>query len=201
MNKISKKWFTLIEVIVSMTIIWVIMVWIITTFIMVWNLNNKADINRHIQENIRRFTHSVSEDLRVWGISFDTNSSLWHIINTGLFDVWEEIFAWDKEYFMAEEWLLIKVNSSNPDSCINRIEKECVLAVRDTTTWNIKRFSDKKVQIKNLKTLISKWQVPKATISFEISPSYKTWLPQDLIINNTIYFQTTLSENILNHTK
>lgn len=201
MKKISKKWFTLIEVIVSMTILWVIMVWIITTFILVWNLNNKADINRHLQENIRRFTHSVSEDLRLWDITFDSDTDKWHYINSGLFDSWEELFVWDKEYFMAEESLMIKANSSNPNSCIFLEEVECILAVRDINSWNIKAFSDNKVQIKNLKTFVSEWKIPKASISFEILPSYKTWLPRDLIKNNTIYFQTTFSENIINHIK
>jgi len=53
MNKINNKAFTLIEIIVSITIFMIVIVSITAIFIISTDISKKADINRTMQENTK----------------------------------------------------------------------------------------------------------------------------------------------------
>jgi len=63
--KIQKKAaFTLIELIVSMTIFTIIMVSVMSIFIFSSQLSGKIEINRVLQENIKNVVETIAEDVR-----------------------------------------------------------------------------------------------------------------------------------------
>jgi len=57
--------FTLIEIIVSITILSIVMVSVFAIFFLVSDLSNKTDINRLIQENVKTITETIAEDIRI----------------------------------------------------------------------------------------------------------------------------------------
>jgi prepilin-type N-terminal cleavage/methylation domain-containing protein len=59
----NKLGFTLIEVIVSISILSIIMISIFAIFNLSANLNNKIDISRSMQENIKNIRQIISEDI------------------------------------------------------------------------------------------------------------------------------------------
>ena len=59
-----KKAFTLIEVIVSITILSMILVSVFAVFFLASDLSNKADVNRLMQEKIKNIVETISEDVR-----------------------------------------------------------------------------------------------------------------------------------------
>jgi prepilin-type N-terminal cleavage/methylation domain-containing protein len=61
--------FTLVEVIVSMTILSIIMVSVMVVFISGSNTANKIDIQRGMQENVKNIVESIAEDIRKNGIN------------------------------------------------------------------------------------------------------------------------------------
>jgi prepilin-type N-terminal cleavage/methylation domain-containing protein len=61
--------FTLVEVIVSMTILGIIMVSVMVVFISGSNTANKIDIQRGLQENVKNIVETIAEDIRKNGIN------------------------------------------------------------------------------------------------------------------------------------
>jgi prepilin-type N-terminal cleavage/methylation domain-containing protein len=66
MNKLKLKFnaFTLVELLVSMSIFSIILVSITATYITSSDITNKSDINRIMQENIKSVSNNIMEDIR-----------------------------------------------------------------------------------------------------------------------------------------
>jgi prepilin-type N-terminal cleavage/methylation domain-containing protein len=64
MRNISNKGFTLIELVVSVTILSIIMLSVFSVFFLASDLNNKIDISRALQENVKNIVEVVAEDIR-----------------------------------------------------------------------------------------------------------------------------------------
>jgi prepilin-type N-terminal cleavage/methylation domain-containing protein len=60
----NKKAFTLVEIIVAITIFLIVMVSVMQIFLVSSTLTNKIDINRQVQENIKNLTETITEDMR-----------------------------------------------------------------------------------------------------------------------------------------
>jgi prepilin-type N-terminal cleavage/methylation domain-containing protein len=75
---ITKSAFTLIELVVAITIFSIIMVSVISIFIFSSELSGKIEINRTLQENIKNVIETIAEDVRKNGlvaVSLDSTSS------------------------------------------------------------------------------------------------------------------------------
>jgi prepilin-type N-terminal cleavage/methylation domain-containing protein len=59
----KNKGFTLVEIMVAITIFMIVMISVMQIFGISVNLTNKIDINRQIQENIKNLTETISEDV------------------------------------------------------------------------------------------------------------------------------------------
>ena len=68
--KKNKTWFTLVEVVVSVTIFSIIMISMISIYILSSDTSLKSDINRAMHENIKSVITDISEDIM-------KNSILW----------------------------------------------------------------------------------------------------------------------------
>jgi len=62
--KFKNKGFTLVETIVSLTILSIIMISVLSIFISSTDTSYKIDINRAMQENIKNIVEHISEDIR-----------------------------------------------------------------------------------------------------------------------------------------
>jgi len=76
-NTISHKAFTLIELIVSITIFGIIMISVMSIFIFSSQMSQRVELNRLMQENIKSVVEDIAEELRK-GEILDVSSTTLH---------------------------------------------------------------------------------------------------------------------------
>jgi len=60
----KNKAFTLVEIMIAVTIFMIVMISVMQIFGISSHLTNKIDINRQMQENIKNLTETISNDVR-----------------------------------------------------------------------------------------------------------------------------------------
>lgn len=192
-------WFTLIELIIAITILSIIMISVFTIFTLSSDLNNKVDISRSMQENIKNIVQIILEDIRNNKIKW-VNSSLttWCQIWNEKFSTWTKLCLVDgTNFYLAKKisWTWVRVIDYKDCNIWN---SECYL-VKETSFWSPEQLSNSWVEFRNLYFYVSNSDPKKVTINFEIQPSTKKWINLGLIKSNKINFQTTIWENIYNN--
>ncbi len=197
MMKKNTSWFTLIELIVSVSILSIIMISVFMIFALSSDLNNKTDISRAMQENIKNIVETIAEDVRKQGKNLKISSSngLWTCQNP------EKIYAsgttlcvGNDSYYIAKQEANEWIKVSNYENC--DIKTQCFL-VKNTGTA-VTQLSNSWVDFKSLVFYVARDGVNKVTIHFEIQPSSKKWIKPELIQENRMILQTTLSERLYN---
>ena len=188
MNQKIKQAFTVIEVIVWVTILSIIMISVMSIYISTNDISLKTDINRSMQENIKNAVETLAEDIRKNDISgvVDNNIDSCTIEQdknqSGI-----RLCIWGNIY-----WLQKKVGDTymvaNNQDCDEVKESWCTL-VR-----NGKPLMNSWVDVKNLEFIVYNWDVPKVTLLMEVQPSIEKWIKPDLIKQNRMDFQTTISQ-------
>ena len=198
MKKNNYKWFTLIEVIVAISILSLIMISVFAIFTLSADLNNKTDISRSMQQNIKNIEQILSEDIRnnkiTWVNSQITSScemSSWQKFST-----WTKLCIWSNSYYLAKDvtWVWSRILDYKECS----VWKESCYLVRDDGS-TISQLSNSWVEFRSLYFYVSNASVKNATILFEMQPSTKKGIKTDLIKNNKINFQTTIWERLYNN--
>lgn len=195
----KKSWFTLIELIVSITILWIIMSSIFAIFQLSASLNNKIDISRSMQENSKNIIELISEDIKTNTLSWINNNILnpsCSLNNTDYYTTWTKLCIWDNSYFLAKNdsmlWL-IRANESDCDWI-----RECIIVKQNLLDW-IVPISNTWVNFRYLRFYVSGWnekEQKKVTITYEMLPSKKKGIPTSIVNDYKINFQTTLTQNI-----
>lgn len=193
----NKTWFTLIELIVSITIFSIVMVSVMSIFIFSSDLSSKIEINRLMQENTKNVVETISEDIRKNGV-VGVSSSVWvscSVFSTGV-DIWKKLCTNSGEYFIgkyddiADVWLWV-----NPDTeCID-IKDQCRLLRDDGVS--IFPLTNSFITFRDIDFYVSWDDIQKVTLHFHAQPSIKKWAKIDLIKENELFFQTTISERLL----
>ncbi len=187
--KKNKTWFTLVEVVVSVTIFSIIMISMISIYILSSDTSLKSDINRAMHENIKSVITDISEDIMknsiLW-VSYDVMDSCGFSIS-GNYKVGDKLCISSlNDYYLAKKslWTYIRVDKF---SCEN-LEDQCYIV----KNWN--PLTNSLVSVKDLQFYVSSENVNKATIKIILQPTIKAGVKPDLIKNNKIIFQTTISE-------
>ncbi len=195
-NKLHFKAFTLVEVLVSITIFSIMVISIIWIYIVSTDITMKSDINRMMQENIKNVTNTIAEDVRKNGIKW--------VAPTGdpscIYSLFPENYKTGtklctkslNEYYLAFE------NTTNPWNYIRAtdianqcswIDKHCV--IYSLGKWPL---TNSFVSVKELNFYYSKDYIPKVTMNIVIQPAMKKWVKSNLIEESELIFQTTVSE-------
>ncbi len=189
-NLSNIKAFTLVEIIVAVTILSIIMISVIFIFVNASKLSMKIDTNRVLQENSKNIIETISEDLRKNDLKECSGPvSKWCLWNSAI-SVSNELWIWDNHYYLAKKNLTlgdyIKIDDMN--EC--RI-KQCFLL----KNWQI--LSNSLVAIYNLEFNIFKEHIPKIQINMLINPVVWKWANTSIIWSWWLNLQTTLSEEYL----
>ncbi len=190
--RLNKSWFTLIEVLVSVSILSVIMVSIFAIFQLASDLNNKTDVSRSMQENIKNIVELIAEDVRKNWINWvNSNIIIWDcsFSDSDIYTVWTKLCVWGNSYYIAKDvwWVWNRVwDYSECDW-----KTQCFLVRNDGTS--VTQLSNSWVDFKDLSFSVSKDWMRKVTINFIIEPSMLKWIKQNLVKENKIVFQTTIS--------
>jgi type II secretory pathway pseudopilin PulG len=67
----KKSAFTLVEVIVAITLLMIIMIAVFVSYAYIININRRLELTRILQENTRIVTETIAQDVRDHGINFD----------------------------------------------------------------------------------------------------------------------------------
>ena len=190
---ISKNfWFTLIEILVSLTILWIIIISIMSIFISSSDISMKSDINRSMQENIKSVFETISEDVRKNWINWvanvipDVDCKDWSWSLWSFYFTWSKLCTWLNEYYLAEENIHWNFDRRLPSQC-STFTGNCVIV----KNWI--PLTNSFVSVKNLEFRNSDDSIPKVTILATFQPSVKKWVKSSLIKNNIINVETTIS--------
>lgn len=193
----NKNGFTLIELIVSIAILSIIMVSVFTIFQLSADLNNKTDISRALQENIKNIVETIAEDVRKNGIS-GVNSDV--ILsgcelpekNTHLFGT-KLCVGWNSYYVAKRVW-----ENWNRVTEENECNEQTHCFLVKNNGFAVTQLSNSWVQLNKAWFYVGDNGMKKITLAFELQPSYNKGINSDLIIDHKIIFQTTLSERLYN---
>ncbi len=201
MKKYNKTWFTLIEVIVWITIFSIIIVSIVTTLVLNTDINNKIDISRVMKENIWNIVDQINTK------TINTKNKLWVVDDSGnckydenqLFNSYNDSLCISNDDFkiyldkkVDDDW----IKTSQNDDC----EKDltCSIVLKDKT-WKISPITNEWITFTSLKFKISDNSPQRVSIYFEGLPARKKWLRESLRQSNKVNFQTTLAQRVYNY--
>jgi len=190
-KQINSHWFTLIEMIVSVTILAIIMLSIFVIYRNIIFINKKLELDRIIQQNSRNIIESLATEIREKGIDYEYYSNLTEKLDYS--GSGNTILA------IANSWEYCMQKQSN--SC----SRDCYKNNRWCFLWKLNtdiQLSDEKVQVNNLRFFISDnksiWALDgkkewKVTIVFDLSVTPTAWINSNMIKDSNIHVQTTIS--------
>lgn len=197
MKKITKKAFTLVEIMVALTIFWAIMISVMWVYIVSSETTYSSDINRAMQENVKNIVMEISEDVMktwirwVWeliDVCTKNNSSQNNFLNKNIF------CSWDFAYLLAKKSSDSDSFSSVPDNSCDEKTSECFLVKVKIWDTDISPITNSLVTVRSANFLVTNDWTKKVTISLKIQPSSKSGVRTSTLENNILNFQTTLSE-------
>lgn len=180
--------FTLIEIIVSITILSMILISVFSIYISSTDINLKTDITRTLQQNIKSSIEYIAEDVRKnW---YDCVKSTYldpcNLPSENITQSWSTLIIWSNSYYLAKKSVSGYL-SVGKDQC-DDISEKCTLVLNGNPIMN------SWVDVKNIEFLVSNTKIKKVTILMTLQPAIWKWIKPDLIKNNRFHFQTTISE-------
>ena len=190
--KNNNKWFTLIEVIVSVAIFSIMMVSMISIYILSSDTSLKSDINRSMHENIKSVVSEISEDIVKNWVLWISNS----LVDNCSLSSTEDYKQGNK--LCSNSWYDYYLSKKNPSWDYVRTDNSyCWLITNQCyIVKNGVPLTNSLVSIKDLKFFVSSKWVNKVTMLIKLQPTVKAWVKANLIKNNVINFQTTISERL-----
>ncbi len=186
--KNNNNWFTLIEVVIWVTIFSMIMISVMAIYILASDTSLKSDINRAMHENTKNVFTDISENVINNWIDGVSNS----YIDSCDFNTWSNNYkVWTKLCISSDEYYIAKFNwgsyirVSNAD-CWN-IQDHCYIVK------NWVPITNSLVSIKKLNFIVTDTFSKKVTISMVLMPTTKSWVKSTQIEENTLNFQTTIN--------
>lgn len=201
MKKNSKTWFTLIELLVSISILSIVMISIFTIFQLASEANNRTDISRAMQENIKNIVETIAEDVRTKSISWLNSQINWSCdLSWWSYLTWSKLCIWGNNYYLARfnntTWVYNRIiDFSDCD-----IWKESCVLVKKDVNGDINPLSNSWVEFRNINFSVVNLEnkEKKLILNFVMQPSTKKWIKMWLIKDNKIIFQTTFSQRLYN---
>lgn len=192
-SKININAFTLVEILVSITIFSIMFISIMWIYIISTDISLKSDINRLMQENIKNLSSKIYEDIRkdwiIWVSGSHTDecnfdlSSKFYKSGDKLCTKSGNIYYLAKKDLISGQYLRVSASDCSG------IADNCVIAM-----WPNEPLTNSYVAIKDLKFYLSNDYVPKVTMNIVLQPATNKWVKPDLIKESKLIFQTTVSE-------
>lgn len=186
----QNSWFTLVEVIVAVTILSIIMISVMFIFVYSSQLSMKIDINRVLQENSKNIIETISEDMKKNNLKTCSDwITKWCIWNDTI-STWSELWVGDNHYYVAKknQTLGEYIKVDDLSEC-NRIQ--CYILK------NGQILSNSYVTINNLEFSIFKEHIAKVQINILMKPMVGKWINSNLTWSWELNLQTTLSDDYL----
>lgn len=189
-NKIA---FTLIEIIVAVSIFSIIMISIMSVYFTANDITYKSDINRTMQENVKNVVLNISEDIMKNGIdwvSVDASSPTCDLPDsTQKFLDWNKFCSSLKSFYLAKKvgtsWEFTRTTNSE---CKDFQKNHCYIVV----DWE--PLTNNLVSVSDLNFFITNEKVKKLTMTMTLRVAPKSGVKPSMVKNTKITTQITLSE-------
>lgn len=205
---IHAKGFTLIEIIVAISIFGVIMVSVMSIFLLASQTSGKVEISRVLQQNTKNITEDIAQMLREYGIHDVSENSVvdcstagfaWSVDDTksgNKLCIW-----WAIEYFVAQKdmsdnWYRVWDMSRCKD--VQYIVRNPCRVVRKKD-GKIAPITNNKVNISELLFTVANKSIPRVSLQIKMNPSYREGINSHIVQDTDFFFQTSLSERIILH--
>lgn len=197
--------FTLIELVVSVTILSVIMLSVFVIYSNLIQVNKRLEDMRIVQENIRNITEKIATDVREKWIDFsyyNGSSSLKTNNYTGSGNSILAIQGGNKYYPMKDGLVGWPILCSEADQ--KDIKMQCYMGIEDIFNTR-KALSDNRVSVENIRFFISGnpstsitnlAQEGKVTIILSLRISNSAGIHSEIAKNTHMSIETTISEKI-----
>ena len=194
--------FTLIEVIITLTILGLIFGSVMSVFLLYSTLWSKVEVNRLMQSNIKTIIEHIREDINENGI----NESSYNFWVDQYADEKDILYVWNNEYYLVDnydfsfegEQTLSIVRDDRCNTLVNGRIINCTL-IKITEDGTKIPLSNSWVSFKNMNFHVSEDFIPKVTMFFEMSMANNKWIRTWLIEWSSINIQTTISQRITNN--
>lgn len=184
------RWFTLVEIIVAITILSIIMISVMFIFVNSSQLSAKIDINRMLQENSKNIIETISEDIKKNWITKCYGWITKWCVSSDFLSFGNELRVWSNHYYVAKKseslWDYIKIDDIS--QCWNI---QCFLM----KNWVI--LSNSYVSVDKIVFSIINEHITKLQINMIIKPAKWKWVNSNIINNNELNIQTTISEKFI----
>jgi hypothetical protein len=153
-----------------------------------------------MQKNIKNVVETIAEDLRKnwvswWGWVWDNLSTsplsipIWQF-----FIKWSKLYTNTARYYLWKSWPWGFLPVNNNSECLS-LNDVCRIIINDWT-WP-QPLSNDSVTFTDLAFFVTNTDPVKVTISFKARPSAKKWVKVNLIKDNIIDFQTTITQRFI----
>ncbi len=202
--------FTLIELIISVTIFGIIMVSVVSIFLFASQMSTRVELNRAMQESIKNVLEDIAEWVRkegiewvvgYWelcgwtGVKIGTDIGLC-LLNGDMYKVgYLDEVSWDFQLIgdLTECVPPTTAWSWTPKTC--RIIKQDALWDYYPMTNNFLSFTD--VDFTVIESGTDPKKLRRVIVRFVVQPAYKQWLTGEIIQASTKTIQTTISERLI----
>ncbi len=192
--------FTLVELIVSIMIFGIMMISVMSIFLFSSQMSARVEINRVMQENIKNVVEDIAENVRRNGITWvrsfamtcQSPDLLWWVISADGLCVWTSEYTIG--YFDEIMNLWTRVGSVSTDC--SDVNSACHIIKKDIS-WDYYPLSNSFIHFENIHFIITNTKIPRLSIILTARPSYTKWLAPDIVKNNIMHIQTTLSERLI----
>ncbi len=192
--------FTLIELIVAITIFGVIMISVMSVFLFASQMSARVEVQRIMQENIKNVVEDIAEWVRKSGLSW--------VLPDGGIDACSWSWAWlvgtklclnngtQYSIWYIDSWIGSWVRSTDINGDCWDIKSSCHVLKKDTAWWYYP-LSNSFIHFEDISFVIVNSEVPKLLLNITVRPSSYKSLPSAIVKNNKVHIQTTFSERLI----
>jgi len=202
--KNTHPWFTLVELIVSITIFSIILVAVVSIFLFASQMSTRVELDRTMQENIKNIMEDISEGVRKNTLTWVSSwlDSKCETIEPWVWDsikqasavcIWDSIYTlWYENETGDGSW----ERSSDIVKDCQDISKVCRL-VKKEMGWDYFPLSNSFIAFQDAVFTISNPELPKLTIQLVYRPAAWKWVSAAIIEQRVQSIQTTVSQKLI----
>lgn len=201
--------FTLVEIIIAVTILSTIMVSVMSVYTIASQMTRRVELSRSIASNTKMLHERFSESLRKYEIQDISPSIVDDCSPDGVTPMYHRVFSgsklclstplWKQEFFLwnydGSDWVRVSDQSKCSDE-VEDTESVCRLILRDEN-GDMYPLTQSNVAIDSMTFWVHNLDLPKLSLQYTIRPRYRAGIPSELSTQMQTHIQTTFSKRLI----
>lgn len=188
------KGFTLVELMVSVTILSVIMLSVFVVYSQIIKTNKKLELSRILQENAKNITETLASEIRNKWVDYRYYNSSTEILDYSWSGNTILAINGNNPYCLKKEWNFCdnSCNNNTAGCYLGKLNEDVVINDDRVNINNLRFFIDGKPKDE----LTNNDRSGKITILFDLSIADMKWISGELAKDTKIKIQTTINEKM-----